>query len=224
MEVPRVLCVVDPLKVTITNYPEGQEEWLDASYYPHDVPKTGSRKIPFSRELYVERSDFMEDAPKKFYRLSVGREVRLRFGYLVTCTEVVKNDAGEVVELRCTYDPETRSGNAPDGRKVQGTIHWVSAKHARDAEIRLYDRLFAQPDPDDVPEGQDFISALNPESLVVRAGKIEPSVAGDPADRRYQFERTGYFTQDPVDSRPDRLVFNRIVGLRDSWAKEVKKG
>lgn len=223
MEVPRVLCVLDPLKVTITNYPEGQVEEMEASYYPHDVPKTGTRTVPFSRELYVERSDFMEDAPKKFYRLSPGREVRLRFGYLITCNEVVKNDAGEVVELRCTYDPETRSGNAPDGRKVQGTIHWVSAAGAVDCEVRLYDRLFAKPDPDDAPEGEDFISSLNPESLVVRQAKIEPSVTGDPIGTRYQFERTGYFVSEPETSTPERLVFNRIVGLRDSWAKEVKK-
>lgn len=181
--------------------------------------------MPFSRELYVDRDDFMEDAPKKFYRLSVGREVRLRFGYLITCNEVVKNDAGEVIELRCTYDPDTRSGQAPDGRKVQGTIHWVSAAQAVSCEVRLYDRLFSQPDPDDVPEGQDFLSALNPASLVVIPdAKIEPSVASDPIGSRYQFERTGYFMSEPESSTPEKLVFNRIVGLRDSWAKEVKKG
>ena len=219
MEVPRVLCVQHPLKVTLTNYPEGQVEELDASYYPHDVPKTGSRKVPFSRELWVDRDDFMEDAPKKFYRLSQGREVRLRFGYLITCNEVVKDASGEVVELRCTYDPETRSGNAADGRKVQGTIHWVSATQALDCEVRLYDRLFSQPDPDAVPEGQDFLSALNAESLVTVQAKIEPSVAGDAVGTRYQFERTGYFMGDPEDSAPGRLVFNRIVALRDSWAK-----
>ncbi|MES2524623.1 MAG: glutamine--tRNA ligase/YqeY domain fusion protein [Gemmatimonadota bacterium] len=219
MDVPRVLCVLKPLKVTLTNYPEGQVEELDASYYPHDVPKTGSRKVPFSRELWVDRDDFMEDAPKKFYRLSQGREVRLRFGYLITCNEVVKDANGEVVELRCTYDPETRSGNAPDGRKVQGTIHWVSAAGALDCEVRLYDRLFSQPDPDAVGDGQDFLSALNPESLVTVQAKIEPSVAGDPVGTRYQFERTGYFMGDVEDSTPGRLVFNRIVALRDSWAK-----
>jgi len=225
MEVPRVLCVLNPLKVVLTNYPEGQVEDLDAPSFPHDVPKTGSRSMPFSRELYVDRDDFMEDPPKKFYRLAPGREVRLRFGYLITCNEVVKNDAGEVVELRCTYDPETRSGNAPDGRKVQGTIHWVSAPHAATVEVRLYDRLFSQPDPDDVPEGQDFLSALNPASLVVIPdAKIEPSVASDPIGSRYQFERTGYFMSEPESSTPEKLVFNRIVGLRDSWAKEVKKG
>ena len=225
MEVPRRLCVLNPLKVVLTNYPEGQVEQLEAQDYPHDVPKTGTRTIPFSRELYVDRDDFMEDPPKKFYRLAPGREVRLRFGYLITCQEVVKNDAGEVVELRCTYDPATRSGNAPDGRKVQGTIHWVSAPHAATVEVRLYDRLFAQPDPDDVPEGQDFLSAINPQSLVVIPNaKAEPGVLDDPIGSRYQFERVGYFYSEPEDSTPDKRVFNRIVGLRDSWAKEVKKG
>ena len=225
MEVPRRLCVLKPLKVVLTNYPEGQVEWLEAQDYPHDVPKTGTRTIPFSRELYVDRDDFMEDPPKKFYRLAPGREVRLRFGYLITCQEVVKNDAGEVVELRCTYDPATRSGNAPDGRKVQGTIHWVSASEALRCEVRLYDRLFSQPDPDDVPEGQDFLSSINPDSLVVIPDAVvEPTVAADPVGSRYQFERVGYFYSEPEDSTAQRLVFNRIVGLRDSWAKEVKKG
>jgi glutaminyl-tRNA synthetase len=225
MEVPRVLCVLNPLKVVLTNYPEGQVEDLDAPSFPHDVPKTGSRSMPFSRELYVDRDDFMEDPPKKFYRLTPGKEVRLRFGYLITCNEVVKNDAGEVIELRCTYDPATRSGQAPDGRKVQGTIHWVSAAQALSCEVRLYDRLFSQPDPDAVPEGQDFISAINPQSLVVLAdAKIEPSVANDPIGSRYQFERTGYFMSEVESSTPEKLVFNRIVGLRDSWAKEVKRG
>ncbi|MEY4855917.1 MAG: hypothetical protein RLZZ97_747, partial [Gemmatimonadota bacterium] len=183
-EVPRVLCVLNPLKVVLTNYPEGQVEDLDAPSFPPDVPKTGSRTMPFSRELYVDRDDFMEDPPKKFYRLTPGKEVRLRFGYLITCNEVVKNDAGDVIELRCTYDPATRSGQAPDGRKVQGTIHWVSAAQALSCEVRVYDRLFSQPDPDAVPEGQDFISTLNPQSLVVIPdAKIEPSVANDP-DRK----------------------------------------
>ncbi len=219
MEVPRVLCVLSPLKVVLTNYPDGQVEELTAQNYPHDVPKTGTRTVPFSRELYVERDDFMEEPPKKFYRLAPGREVRLRFGYLITCHDVIKDAAGNVVELRCTYDPETRSGNAPDGRKVQGTIHWVSAAHARSCEVRLYDRLFSLPDPDDVPEGQDFLSALNPNSLVVIPdAKIEPGVATDPVGTRYQFERTGYFMSDE-DSTSEKLVFNRIVGLRDSWAK-----
>ena len=224
MEVPRVLCVLDPLKVVLTNYPEGQVEELTAQNYPHDVPKTGTRSVPFSREIWVDRDDFMEEPPKKFYRLAPGREVRLRFGYLITCHEVIKDAAGNVVELRCTYDPETRSGNAPDGRKVQGTIHWVSAAQAKNCEVRLYDRLFSQPDPDDVPEGQDFLAALNPHSLVVIPdAKVEPGVAQDPVGTRYQFERTGYFMSDE-ESTSEKLVFNRIVGLRDSWAKEVVKG
>ena len=208
----------------LTNYPEGQVEELEAQDYPHDVPKTGSRLVPFSRELYVDRDDFMEDPPKKFYRLAPGREVRLRFGYLITCNEVVKNEAGEVIELRCTYDPATRSGNAPDGRKVQGTIHWVSAPHAVSVEVRLYDRLFSQADPDDVPDGQEFFDTLNPDSLVVIPdAKVEPSVMHDPVGSRYQFERVGYFYAEPEGSTPEKRVFNRIVGLRDSWAKEVKK-
>ena len=225
MEVPRVLCVLKPLKVVLTNYPEGQVEMMEAQNYPHDVPKTGTREVPFSRELWVDRDDFMEDPPKKFYRLSVGREVRLRFGYLITCNEVIKDAAGNVTELRCTYDPLTRSGNAPDGRKVQGTIHWVSAAQALSCEVRLYDRLFSKADPDDVPEGQDFIASLNPDSLVIIPdAKVEPSVAKDRIGTRYQFERTGYFMSEVEDSTSAKIVFNRIVGLRDSWAKEVKKG
>ena len=223
MRVPRVMCVTNPLKVVLTNYPEDQEEELDASYYPHDVPLTGSRKVPFSRELYIERDDFMKDPPKKFFRLGPGREVRLRYGYFITCTDVIMDKDGNVVELHCTYDPATRGGDSPDGRKVQGTIHWVSAKHALDCELRMYDRLFTQPNPDDVPEGQDFLSVLNPNSLVVIPhAKIEPSVANDPPESRYQFERTGYFIADP-DSTPERFVFNRTVTLRDSWAKMQSK-
>lgn len=223
MRVPRVMCVTRPLKVVIQNYPEGQVEELDASYYPHDVPKTGSRKVPFSRELYIERDDFMEDAPKKFYRLTLNREVRLRYGYFITCTEVVKDKSGEVVELRCTYDPATRGGDSPDGRKVQGTIHWVSAAQAIDCDLHLYDKLFTIPDPDAVEEGQDFLSVLNPESLIVIHGaRVEPSVAGDPLGTRYQFERTGYFISDPV-AASGRLTFNRTVTLRDSWAKIKEK-
>jgi len=225
MRVPRVLCVIKPLKVVLTNYPEGQIEWLDAPYYPHDVPKEGSRQVPFTRELWIEHDDFMEDPPRKFFRLAPGREVRLRYGYFITCQEVIKSPSGEVTELRCTYDPATKGGNAPDGRKVQGTIHWVSATEGVDCEVRLYDRLFSAPDPDAVPEGQDFIAALNPKSLVVaRGAKIEPSVAADPAGSRYQFERTGYFMSDPIDSKPGALVFNRTVTLRDSWEKEKSKG
>ena len=224
MRVPRILCVVNPLKVVITNYPEHQVDELDASYYPHDVPLTGSRILPFSRELYIEREDFMEDPPKKFFRLAPGREVRLRYAYFITCTEVVKDPEGNVVELRCSYDPATRGGDAPDGRKVQGTIHWVSARHALDCELRLYDRLFIVPDPDGVPEGEDFTSVLNPAALViVKGAKVEPSAGKDPAGTRYQFERTGYFMSDPVDSKPGALVFNRTVTLRDSWTKEKTK-
>ena len=220
MRVPRVMAVARPVKLVLTNYPEGQVEMLDAPLYPHDVPRIGSRPVPFSRELWIERDDFMEDPPKKFFRLAPGREVRLRYGYLVTCTDVVKDASGAIVEIRATYDPATRGGDAPDGRRVQGTIHWVSAAQALDCELRLYDRLFAVPNPDDLPEGRDFVSALNPESLVtVRGAKVEPSVADDPPGSRYQFERTGYFVSDPVDSRPGALVFNRTVALKDSWAK-----
>jgi glutaminyl-tRNA synthetase len=223
MQVPRVMAVTRPVKLVLTNYPADQVETFDAPLYPHDVPRTGSRTVPFSRELWIERDDFMEDAPKKFFRLTPGREVRLRYGYLVTCTGVVKDASGEVVEVHATYDPATRGGDAPDGRRVQGTIHWVSARHALDCELRLYDRLFAVPDPDALPEGRDFISALHPESLVTLHGKVEPSVAADPPGARYQFERVGYFMSDPVDSREGALVFNRTVGLRDSWAKVKDK-
>jgi glutaminyl-tRNA synthetase len=220
MRVPRVMAVTRPLKLVLDNYPDDLVETLDAPLYPHDVPKTGSRPLPFSRELWIERDDFLEDPPKKFFRLAPGREVRLRYGYLVTCTGVVKDAAGEVVEVHCTYDPATRGGDAPDGRRVQGTIHWVSARHALDCELRLYDRLFAVPNPDALPEGQDFVQGLNPASLVVVPGaKVEPSVADDPPGSRYQFERTGYFVSDALDSRPGALVFNRTVALRDSWAK-----
>jgi glutaminyl-tRNA synthetase len=223
MRVPRVMAVTRPLKLVLTNYPEDQVETMDAPLYPHDVPKTGSRPVPFSRELWIERDDFIEDAPKKFFRLTPGREVRLRYGYLVTCTGVVKDASGEVAEVHATYDPATRGGDAPDGRRVQGTIHWVSARHALDGELRMYDRLFAVPDPDARPEGRDFLSALNPQSLLTLRGKVEPSIAADPPGTRYQFERIGYFMSDPVDSREGALVFNRTVGLRDSWAKVKDK-
>jgi len=223
MRVPRVMAVTRPLKLVLTNYPADQVETFDAPLYPHDVPKTGSRPVPFGRELWIERDDFMEDAPKKFFRLTPGREVRLRYGYLVTCTGVVKDASGEVVEVHATYDPATRGGDAPDGRRVQGTIHWVSAQHALDCELRMYDRLFSVPDPDAVPEGRDFLSTLNPQSLVTLHGKVEPSVAAHPPGTRYQFERVGYFISDPVDSREGALVFNRTVGLRDSWAKVKDK-
>jgi len=215
---PRVMAVLDPLKVVITNYPEGKEEVFDASYWPHDIPKKGTRLVPFGRELYIERSDFAEDPPKKFYRLAPGREVRLRYAYFITCNEVVKNDAGDIVELRCTYDPETRGGAAADGRKVKGTLHWVSAAHALDAEVRIYDRLFSVAAPG---KERELIDDLNPDSLTVMSQcKIEPSVAMDPRETRYQFERQGYFWRDD-DSAPGALVFNRIIALRDSWAKKT---
>ena len=222
---PRVLCVLRPLRVVILNYPEGQTEELDCPHYPHDVPKEGSRKVPFSRVLYIERDDFREDPPKKFFRLAPGREVRLRYAYFIKCVDIVKDpETGEVTEVHCTYDPETRGGSAPDGRKVKGTLHWVSAAHALPAEVRLYDRLFVKPNPDDVPQGEDFKSYLNPESLVIlRNSVIEPSVADDPPGSRYQFERQGYFCSDPVDSAPGALVFNRTVALRDTWAKIAAK-
>jgi glutaminyl-tRNA synthetase len=218
---PRVLCVLRPLKVVITNYPAGEVEWLDAPYWPRDVPKQGARKLPFSREIYVEHDDFMEDPPRKFFRLAPGREARLRHAYIIRCEEVVKNPkTGEVTELRCTYDPETLHGPPADGRKVKGTIHWVSAAHARRCEVRLYDRLFKTADPDDIVEGEDFTANLNPESLTVsKDSLIEPSVADDPPGTRYQFERQGYFISDPLESKPGALVFNRTVTLRDTWAK-----
>jgi glutaminyl-tRNA synthetase len=221
LRVPRVMCVLRPLKVVITNYPEGEVEQLEAPSYPHDVPKEGSRTVPFSRELYIERDDFLEDPPKKFFRLAPGREVRLRYGYFITCNEVIKDpDTGDVLELRCTYDPETRGGNAPDGRKVKGTLHWVSAAESLPAEVRLYDRLFKTADPDDVAEGEDFTVNLNPDSLeILRECRIEPSVAADAPGSRYQFERQGYYCSDLVDSSASALVFNRTVGLRDSWTK-----
>ncbi len=218
---PRVMAVLDPLRVVLTNYPEGTSETLDAPYYPHDVPLEGSRELPFGRELFIERSDFAEDPPKGFRRLRPGGEVRLRYGYVIRCDEVVRGDGGEVLELRCTYDPETRSGSTGDGRKVQGTIHWVSAAHALDAEIRLYDRLFldaAEVEEDDAES--DLLTLVNPGSLrCITGAKVEPSVADDAPDVRYQFERTGYFWRDPVDGVGDSLVFNRIVTLKDSWVK-----
>ena len=216
----RVLAVLRPLKVVIENYPEDQVEHLDAVNNP-EAPDAGSRKVPFSRELYIERDDFMEDPPKKFFRLALGREVRLRYGYFITCTDVVKDEAGEVVELRCTYDPETRGGQSPDGRKVKGTIHWVSARHAVEAEVRLYEHLFTSERPD---EEDDFLSTLNPDSLeVVADAKVEPSLADARPGERFQFERLGYFAVDP-DSKPGAPVFNRTVSLRDTWAKVNKGG
>jgi len=216
---PRVMAILRPLKVVIENYPENQGDELEAVNNPED-PSAGSRKVPFSRELYVEQTDFREDPPKKYHRLAPGREVRLRYGYFITCTDVVKNDAGEVVELRCSYDPQSRGGHSPDGRKVRGTIHWVSAVHAVDAEVRLYEHLFTKEDPSDVEEGHDFTENINAESLEVLSGcKLEPSLSGAEPGYRCQFERTGYFCVDNVDSKPGGLVFNRTVTLRDSWAK-----
>jgi len=218
----RVMAVLNPLKVVIENYPEDQVEEIDAVNNPEDA-SMGTRKVPFSRVLYIERDDFMEDPPKKFFRLAPGREVRLRYAYFITCTDVVKDAAGNIVELHCTYDPATRGGDAPDGRKPKATLHWVSAAHALEVEVRLYDNLFAVPDPENVPEGQDFTANLNPNSLeVIPAAKIEPFVAGAAPGSRYQFERQGYFCVDP-DSTTDRLVFNRTVGLRDTWAKIQQK-
>ena len=212
---PRVLAVLRPLKVVIENYPEGQVEHLDAINNPED-PDAGTRTVPFSRELYIERDDFMEDPPRKFFRLGPGREVRLRYGYFITCTDVIKDKTGEVVELRCTYDPETRGGQAPDGRRVRGTIHWVSAEHAVDAEVRLYDHLFTSERPDD---DDDFMTTLNPYSQeTIPNAKVEPSLADAVPGEKYQFERTGYFAVDP-DSQPGALVFNRTVTLRSSWKK-----
>lgn len=220
MRAPRVMAVLDPLKVTITNYPEGETEWLPADYYPHDVPKEGTREVPFGRELYIDRSDFMENPPKSFWRLGPGREVRLRYGYFITCDEVVKDDDGQIVELLCSYDPETKGGDAPDGRNPKGTIHWVSAEHSLPAEVRVYDRLFSIDMPESDPD-RDYTEFLNPKSLVVtKQARVEPSLKDDDADTRYQFEREGYFWQDPEDSSPDKLVYNRIVALRDTWAKK----
>ena len=218
----RVMGVVDPLKVVITNYPNDQVEELAAINNPEDEG-AGTRQIPFSRVLYIEREDFAEDPPRKFYRLAPGREVRLRYAYFITCTDVVKDGADNIVELHCTYDPATRGGDAPDGRKVKATLHWVSAKHAIDAEVRLYDHLFTKEDPTRVEEDRPWLDNLNPNSLVVLEGcKLEPSLAAAKPGERYQFERRGYFCVDP-DSAPGKLVFNRIVTLRDTWAKIQKK-
>ncbi|MEY1639080.1 glutamine--tRNA ligase/YqeY domain fusion protein [Tenuifilum osseticum] len=217
----RRMAVLNPLKVVITNYPEGQVEELEAVNNPEDET-AGKRLIPFSREIYIERDDFMENPPKKFFRLAPGQEVRLRYAYFIKCEEVIKDSQGNVVELRCTYDPASRGGNSPDGRKVQGTIHWVSIPHAVKAEIRLFDRLFSKPDPDDVPEGQDWKSSLNPESLTVIEGYLEPSLLDVKPLDKFQFERLGYFCVD-YDSNPNRLVFNRTVTLKDTWAKIAGK-
>ena len=219
---PRVMAVLRPLKVVIDNYPEGQNEEVDAVNNPEDE-SAGKRKVPFSKVLYIEQDDFREVPPKQYYRLSPGREVRLRYGYFITAKSVVKNDRDEVVQVHCTYDPATRGGNAPDGRKVKSTIHWVSAAHAIDAEVRIYDRLFTKEDPNQVEEGEEFTANLNPASLeVIPQAKLEPSLATAPIEGRFQFERLGYFCVDP-ESRPGHLVFNRTVALKDAWAKLEKK-
>ena len=217
---PRAMAVLRPLKVVLTNFPEGDTDWLDAVNNPEDET-AGTRKVPFSRELYIERDDFMEDPPRRFYRLAPGREVRLRYGYFIKCEEVVKGESGEVVELRCTYDPETRGGSSPDGRRVRATLHWVSAAHAVNAEVRLYDHLFTRWNPDaDDERGADWLSFLNSESLVtVTDAKLEPSLADAAPGSRYQFERQGYFCVDTKDSMPERVVFNRTTTLRDTWAR-----
>ena len=219
----RVMAVLNPLRVVLENYPEGQVEDLDVINNPED-PAAGTRRVPFSRVLLIERDDFRESPPPKYYRLAPGREVRLRYAYFVRCTGVVKDErTGEVVELRCTYDPATRGGDAPDGRKVKSTIHWVSAAHALPAEVRLYDHLFTKPDPGDDEDAANWKAALNPKSLeTVTDARVEPSLAGATPGSRWQFERTGYFCADPVDSAPGRLVFNRTVTLRDTWARIEK--
>ena len=217
---PRVMGVLNPLKVTITNYPEDQVEELEMTNHPQR-PEMGSRTVPFSREIYIEQDDFMEEPPKKFFRLGPGREVRLRSAYFITCTEIIKNEAGEVVELLCTYDPATKGGSAPDGRKVKGTMHWVSAAHAIPAEVRLYDRLFREENPE---SGGDFLDCINPDSLTTLTNcQVEPGLAVAPPEARFQFERQGYFCVDNNDSDPGKLVFNRTVSLRDSWAKLGKQ-
>ena len=220
---PRFMAVLDPIKVVVTNWPEGQVEELSAVNNPED-PSAGTRIVPFSREIWIDREDFREDPPKGYFRLSPGKEVRLRWAYFLKCEEVVKDASGNVTELRCTIDPASKGGESPDGRKVKGTIHWVSVAHAKDAEVRLYDRLFRTEDPDDVPPGKDWLSNLNPDSLVVKSDcKMEPSLAGLAPGTFVQFERTGYFSVDK-ESTAGKMVWNRSVPLRDTWAKLEKKG
>ncbi len=215
---PRVMAVLRPLRVVIDNYPDDTVEEMDAINNPEDE-SMGTRRVPFSKVLYIEQDDFREDPPKQYFRLAPGREVRLRYAYFITCNEVVKDAEGNVVELRCTYDPATRGGNSPDGRKVKSTIHWVSAAHAVDAEVRLYENLFAKENPNEVEEGQDITPNLNPHSLeVLTDSKVEPSLGDAEAGSRYQFERLGYFSADK-DSSSEKLVFNRTIGLRDTWSK-----
>jgi glutaminyl-tRNA synthetase len=218
----RAMAVLHPLKLVIDNYPADKAEFVDVANNPED-PSAGTRRVPFSRELYIEQDDFREVPPPKYYRLSPGKEVRLRNAYFVTARSVVKDAAGNVVEVHCTYDPASRGGNSPDGRKVKSTMHWVSAAHAISAEIRLYDKLFLKPDPYDLAEGQDVLDNLNPNSLeIVTDARLEPSLANAKLEDRFQFERVGYFCLDP-DSAPGNLVFNRTLPLKDSWAKIEKK-
>jgi glutaminyl-tRNA synthetase len=220
----RAMAVLDPVKVIIDNYPEGQVEEFDVPRFPQDPENSETRKVPFSRELYIERDDFMEEPARKYFRLAPGREVRLLNTYYITCQEVVKDVKGQIVELHCTYDPESRGGMSPDGRRVKGTIHWVSAAHSIPAEVRLYDKLFNKPNPYEVEEGKDFTSNLNPDSLVVQHGaRLEPSLAGAQPGQNFQFMRKGYFVLDSVDSSPDHPVFNLTVALRDTWSKIVEK-
>ena len=220
---PRVMAVLRPLKIIIVNYPEGGSEELDAVNNPED-PGAGTRKVPFSRELYIERDDFQEDPPRQFFRLAPGREVRLRYAYYITCVKVIKDEnTGEVTELQCTYDPATKGGDAPDGRKVKATLHWVSAAHSIISEVRLYDNLLLKENADDVEEGRDFRSCINPNSLeTLTSCRLEPGLSNVLPGERYQFERMGYFCVDP-DSSDARKVFNRTVTLKDTWAKVKKK-
>ena len=220
---PRVMAVLRPLRVVIDNYPEGQVDYLDAINNPED-PGAGTRKVPFSRVLYIEQEDFMEAPPKQFFRLAPGREVRLRYAYFIKCESVVKDETGRVTELRCTYDPATRGGDAPDGRKVKATLHWVSAEHSIEAEVRLYNNLFVKDNPNNLEEGKEFTDYLNPKSLeALKDCRLEPGLSGAAQGNIYQFERLGYFCVDPVDARPEKPVFNRTVTLKDEWAK-IQKG
>jgi glutaminyl-tRNA synthetase len=222
---PRAMAVLRPLKVVMTNYPEGKSEELDCVNNPED-PSLGSRRVPFSRVLYIEREDFLEAPPKKYFRLSPGREVRLRYAYFITCTDVIKDPAtGEIVEVHCTYDPATKGGDSPDHRSPKSTLHWVSAAHAVPVEVRLYNTLFLKRDPSELEEGEDWRSNLNPQSLDVVPGALaEPSLAAARPGERFQFERQGYFFVDIRDSKPGRPIFNRTVTLRDSWANIIKSG
>ncbi len=217
----RIMGVLDPLKITITNFPEGETDWLDAVNNPEDE-SAGTRKVPFSKELYIEKEDFMENPPKKFFRLAPGREVRLRYGYFITCNDVVKDENGEVIELLCTYDPESRGGNSPDGRKVKATLHWVSAEHALECEVRLYENLFTVENPNKVEEGKTFLDNINPDSLNIIKGYLEPAAKDGKVNDKYQFERIGYFCIDK-DSTEDNIVFNRTVTLKDTWKKIQNK-